>query len=56
MRQTHHDSCAIASIRLATAGATMIHVFQNRIGIQHDLMTWLALDMSDEAYTATILL
>ena len=55
-RQSGENACTIASIGFAAASATVIHVAQDLIGIQDDLMTRLPLDVSHEANPATVLL
>ncbi len=55
MRQAAHDARTVTRIRLATTRAAVIHVLQNRVGINHVLVTGNALDVRDETDTAGVL-
>ena len=49
VRQRRQDAGAIPRVRLATTGATVIHVPQEHVGIKEGLMGSLALDVRDES-------
>jgi hypothetical protein len=52
----HQDPSTITRVLLATTGAAMVHVPQNRIGVENDLVTRCALDVRDEPNAARIFL
>ena len=51
----NQNACAIASVRFASTCASVIHIHQNRIGINNNLVAWLPFDVGDETNTTGIL-
>jgi hypothetical protein len=49
------NSCAVSGIRLASTRASVIHIYQDRVCIHHDLVTGFPLDVGNKANTARIL-
>ena len=49
------DTSAVARIGFATARTAVVHVLEDDVGVQDDLMARLAFDVSDESNTARIL-
>ena len=54
MRQSCQDTGAVAGVGFTSTRSAMIHVAQDFIGIQDDLVTGLAFDMRYEANTTRI--
>ena len=56
VRQGREDAGAVARVRLAAAGAAVVHVAQHFLGIDQNLVAALAFDVGDEADAARIVL
>jgi hypothetical protein len=54
VRQRGQHAGAVARVRLAAAGAAVVHVLQHDLGIADDLMTPLALDVGHEPDAAAL--
>ena len=56
MRQRGQNARTVARVRFAAASAAVVHVAQNFLGIDENLMAAFALDVSDETHAARIML
>ena len=56
VRQRGEHTRAVPSVRLRTAGAAMVHVAEDPVGVLDDLVRRQALDLGDEADAAGVLL
>ncbi len=56
VRQRGEDAGAVARVRLAAAGAAVVHVAEHFLGIDENLVAALALDVRNEAHAARIVL
>ncbi len=56
VRQGGEDAGAVARVRLAAAGAAVVHVAEHFLGVDQNLMAPLALDVRNKAHAARIVL
>jgi hypothetical protein len=56
MGQGRENPRAVARIRFATTCATVIHVPQHFLGIEHNLMAPLAFDVRDKTHATRVVL
>ena len=56
VRQRGEDAGAVARVRLAAAGAAVVHVAQHFLGVDQNLVAALALDVRNKAHAARIVL
>ena len=56
MRQGGEDAGAVARVRLAAAGAAVVHVAEHFLGIDQNLVAALALDVRNKPHAARIVL
>src|SRR5207247_2408627 len=50
------DACAVTRIRLAAGAAAVAHVAEHRVGVGHDGVAALTLDVGDDAHAARVAL
>lgn len=56
MGQSTHDSRTVTGVGFTSARTAVVHILQNRVGIDHDLMTGCPFDMGNKPNATRILL